>query len=586
MTKLIFKEKGLLKRFLNKSRLKPSVRCLSSGEPKSEYDVIIVGGGHNGLVASAYLAKAGLSTAVLERRHILGGAAVTEEIVPGYKFSRASYVLSLLRPQIFEDLKLKEHGLKVYLRDPSSYTPIRKDLRQDGGPRSLTLGMCGKKNHDQISQFSVKDADNYEKYEQELEKFVEAVDPLLDHAPIDMGKMTDASLMQKMAILKKNWHLIKAGKIVGPVANSFYELMTAPTTKILDKWFESEPLKATLATDSCIGAMISPDTPGSGYVLLHHVMGELEGIRGAWGYPEGGMGAVSRAIANSALAEGAHLFTDKEVSSITTGPTGGASGVKLADGTQISAKMVLANTTPEITFNRLMKESQDVPQEFRTQLSKIDYRSPVCKINVAINKLPNFEADPNVGSEPMPHHRCTIHLNCEKSEMIGDAYQDAVNGEYSKDPMIEMTLPSSLDNTLAPSGHHVCLMFTQYAPYTLKNGTWDEQTREDYANVVFDAVEKYAPGFKASIVGKEVLPPPELERIFGLTGGNIFHGSMSLDQLYMTRPTTMAVSPMTPVSNLLMCGSGAHPGGGVMGAPGRIAAKQAIQQLGGKWKHD
>ncbi|XP_023322264.1 pyridine nucleotide-disulfide oxidoreductase domain-containing protein 2 [Eurytemora carolleeae] len=537
-------------------------RGLSSGVPRDSYDVVVVGGGHNGLVSAAYLAKAGLKTTVLERRHVVGGAAVTEEIVPGFKFSRASYVLSLLRPQIFQDLELTKHGLKVHLRDPSSYTPIRPDLLKDGDPTSLTLGLCEKKNKLEISKFSVKDAENFSKYEEELEKFVEAVDPLLDFAAIDMKTFSKASLFEKIGILRQNLHLLKAGKTVGPVAGDFYELMTAPTTKILDKWFESEPLKATLATDSCIGAMISPDTPGSGYVLLHHVMGELEGIRGAWGYPEGGMGAVSGAIAKSALAAGAEIYTSTEVEKITTNSKGEANGVILADGSQIKAKLILSNATPEITFNKLMKESSDVP----------------CVM------LPNFLADPNQGDEPMPHHRCTIHMNCEESEMINVAYQDAVEGRFSKAPMIEMTLPSSLDKTISPPGSHVCLLFTQYAPYQLKDRVWDEETKEEYANIVFDSIEQYAPGFKSSIVGKEVLPPPDLERIFGLTGGNIFHGSMSLDQLYLTRPTTQGVSPGTPVPNLLICGSGAHPGGGVMGAPGRIAAKDAVKKLGGKWE--
>jgi len=559
-------------------------RCLTSGSPRDSYDVVIVGGGHNGLVAGAYLASSGLNTAVFERRHVVGGAAVTEEIVPGYKFSRASYVLSLLRPQIFQELQLKKHGLKVHLRDPSSYTPIRSDMWKEDGPRSLTLGMCGKKNHAEISKFSKKDADMFALYESELEKFVEAVDPLLDHAAIDLKSFANASVIEKIGLLKQNLHLLKAGKIVGPVANNFYELMTAPTTKILDKWFESEPLKATLATDSCIGAMISPDTPGSGYVLLHHVMGELEGVRGAWGYPEGGMGGVSAAIAKSALAAGAEIYTEKEVGRITTDSGGAVSGIVLKDGTEVKSKLVLSNATPEVTYNRLMVESEDVPMDFRKELSKIDYTSPVCKINVALNRLPNFEADPNQGDEPMPHHRCTIHINCENSSMITDAYQDGMSGQFSRNPMIEMTLPSSLDRTLAPPGHHVCLLFTQYAPYSLNQGSWDEDTKETYANIVFDAIEKYAPGFKSSIVGKEVLPPPELEKIFGLTGGNIFHGSMSLDQLYLTRPTAGSVSPGTPVTNLLLCGSGAHPGGGVMGAPGRIAAQAAIKKLGGRWR--
>ena len=284
--------------------------------PDSEYDVVVVGGGHNGLVAASYLARLGLNTAVLERRHVLGGAAVTEEIVPGYKFSRASYVLSLLRPQILQELELKKHGLKVYLRDPSSYTPIRPDMIEPGGASSLTLGLCGKMNHAQISQFSARDADKYVEYEHQLETFVQAVDPLLDSAAIDLRRLSDSSLIDKLKLLSQNWNLVKSAKILGPHAAAFYELMTAPTTKILDKWFESEPLKATLATDSCIGAMISPETPGSGYVLLHHVMGETEGIRGAWGNPEGGMGAVSDSIAKSAMAARAHLFTDSPIDKV------------------------------------------------------------------------------------------------------------------------------------------------------------------------------------------------------------------------------------------------------------------------------
>jgi len=547
--------------------------------------VVVVGGGHNGLVAAGYLSRLGVKTAVLERRHILGGAAVTEEIVPGYKFSRASYVLSLLRPQIFTDLELKKYGLKVHLRDPSSYTPIRPDLAIPGGPQSLTLGLCGKTNKEQIGQFSLRDGKKYEEYEHQLEQFVLAVDPLLDAAAVDVRKLVDSSLMEKLKILKQNWQLVKSAKILGPHAAAFYELMTAPTTKILDKWFESEPLKATLATDSCIGAMISPNTPGSGYVLLHHVMGELEGIRGAWGYPEGGMGAVSGAIAKSAQASGAQLFTDCPVQKITTSVSGEANGVVLESGQEIGAKLVLSNATPEITFNSLMKTSVDVPDSYRRSLAGIDYTSPVCKINVAVNKLPNFLANPNTDDNVvMPHHKCTIHLNCEQTEMIDEAYQDATKGQYSRTPMIEMVIPSSMDKTLAPPGHHVCLLFTQYAPYKLSTGEWNDNTKEEYANIVFDSIERYAPGFKASIVGKEVLPPPELERVFGLTGGNIFHGSMSLDQLYLARPTSdTSPGPDTPVSSLLMCGAGSHPGGGVMGSPGRIAARRAGEILGVKW---
>jgi len=531
----------------------------TSGPPRAEYDVAIVGGGHNGLVAAAYLARLGLATAVFERRHLLGGAAVTEEIVPGYKFSRASYVLSLLRPAIFRDLELPRHGLRVHLRDPSSYTPIRPDLCRPGAPTSLTLGQSGEENRRQIGQFSARDAAKYGEYEEQLGQLVGAVDALLDHAAADPAEFAQAGLLGKVRWLRANWHLVTAGRNLGPVTAAFYELMTAPTTKILDKWFESEPLKATLATDSCIGAMISPSTPGSGYVLLHHVMGELEGVRGAWGYPEGGMGAVSTAIAKSALAAGAELYADSPVAAITTGLGGAASGLVLEGGREVRAGLVLSSATPEVTFSRLMASSGDVPADYRRTLAAIDYTSPVCKINIAVNKIPNFLADPNTPEGAvMPHHQATIHLNCEESGMIEEAYRDAKEkGTFSRRPMIEMTIPSSLDATLAPAGHHVCLVFTQYAPYTLEGREWDEEARREYGDIVVDTIEQYAPGFRASIVGLEVLPPPELERIFGLTGGNIFHGAMSLDQLYLARP-----GPHTPCRGSCSAALGATPGEG------------------------
>jgi len=262
------------------------------------------------------------------------------------------------------------------------------------------------------------------------------------------------------------------------------------------------------------------------------------------------------------------------------------SGVVLEGGREIQANIVLSNATPEVTFNKLMAASRDVPESYRRKLGRIDYTSPVCKINVAVDALPDFTADPNTETgRVMPHHRATIHLNCENSSMIEEAYRDATQGSYSRKPMIEMTIPSSLDPTLAPPGHHVCLIFSQYAPYSLSDGRqWDEATKEEYADCVFNSIEEYAPGFRASIVGKEVLPPPELEKVFGLTGGNIFHGSMSLDQLYMTRPVPGHTGPDTPVKGLLLCGAGAHPGGGVMGSPGRIAARRTSEIVGRKWE--
>ncbi|KAL4231243.1 Pyridine nucleotide-disulfide oxidoreductase domain-containing protein 2 [Mactra antiquata] len=546
---------------------------------KSSYDVVVIGAGHNGLVSAAYLQKQGINVCVLERRHVIGGAAVTEEIVPGYKFSRASYVLSLLRPQVYKDLELKKYGLKVYLRDPNAYTPLIEPQTIKGNKvTSLILGRDGNKNREQIGQFSSTDAQRFVEFEGMLDRVVSSLDPLLDSPPLYLPSLwQQSSMREKFKTLQSLRNLFKCVKGLGKDSVAFYELMTAPATKILDKWFESEPLKATLATDAVIGAMISPETPGSGYVLLHHVMGEIEGIKGAWGYVEGGMGSVSQSIANCALDHGANIFTNKSVDSILT-KDDTAVGVVLEDGTEIKAKVILSNATPKVTYLDLLPKDC-LPPEMVKEVSLFSYDSPVTKINVAVNKIPNFLANPNDSiNSIMPHHRCTIHINCEDTSDITKTYLDAKQGRYSRRPMIEMTIPSSLDPTLAPDGHHVVLLFTQYTPYHLENGqVWDEEQRNAYADLVFDSIEDYAPGFKDSVVGRDILTPPDLERVFGLTGGNIFHGAMSLDQLYMSRPTSQLSNYRSPVSGLYLCGSGAHPGGGVMGAAGRLAASTVIQ---------
>lgn len=549
-------------------------RALQSG---AKFDALVVGGGHNGLVAAAYLAKAGRRVCLLERRHVLGGAAVTEEIVPGFKFSRASYVLGLLRPKVFQDLELERHGLKVYPRDPSSYTPLREEFWGRGG-RSLTLGPREDMNHQQVSQFSARDAEALPKLETLLNKFAEAIAPLLDSPPPDLNNFFGAGLKGKVRELSSMSPLVKTAAALGQDFPQFCELLMAPTTKILDRWLESEPLKATLATDSVIGTMISPDTPGSGYVLLHHVMAQACGMKGAWGYPEGGMGGVTQAMARAAMEAGAHLYTSKPVKRILLGEAQEAVGVELEEGGRIYADTVLSNATAHTTFLGLLPEGV-LPPEFEDTIRGINYTSPVCKINVALKSLPNFKADPNssVGSV-MPHHRCTIHLNCERTELLNEAYTQACRGHIPDNPMIEMTLPSSCDPTLAPPGCHVALFFTQYLPYTLADGrTWDDKTKEEYAKQIFSVVDEYAPGFSDSVVGYEVLPPPDLERVFGLTGGNIFQGAMSLDQLFVSRPSPLQVGPATPIRGLLLCGAAAHPGGGVMGAPGRLAALAALK---------
>ncbi|KAM7072741.1 pyridine nucleotide-disulfide oxidoreductase domain-containing protein 2 [Molossus nigricans] len=550
-------------------------RWTAQGRLKPEYDAVVIGAGHNGLVAAAYLQRLGVNTAVFERRHVIGGAAVTEEIIPGFKFSRASYLLSLLRPQIYTDLELKKHGLRVHLRNPYSFTPMLKE-----GTKSLLLGMDMAENQKQIAQFSQKDAQAFPKYEAFMNSLALAAEPLLDAAPVDTEAFWQGSLLRRLRSLSALMPLLRAGRILGARLPQYYQVLTAPITKVLDQWFESEPLKATLATDAVIGAMTSPHTPGSGYVLLHHVMGGLEGMQGAWGYVQGGMGALSDAIASSATAHGASIFTEKTVAKVQVSRGGRAQGVVLQDGSEVRSKVVLSNASPQVTFLQLLPQER-LPEEFVERISQLDCRSPVTKINVAVDRLPDFSAAPNApGGQPLPHHQCSIHLNCEDTHLLQQAFEDAMDGRPSHKPMIELCIPSSLDPSLAPPGCHVVSLFTQYTPYTLAGGrVWDEQERNAYADQVFACIEAYAPGFQASVLGRDILTPPDLERIFGLPGGNIFHCAMTLDQLYFARPVPLHSSYRCPVPGLYLCGSGAHPGGGVMGAAGRNAARVVFGDL-------
>ncbi|KAK9964155.1 hypothetical protein ABG768_005353 [Culter alburnus] len=544
---------------------------------KPQYDAIIIGAGHNGLIASAYLQKGGLKTAVLERRHVLGGAAVSEEIIPGFHFSRASYLLSLLRPHIYQDLELKKHGLKVYMRDPYSFTPMLEDGVGGQPPRSLLLGADLAMTQKEIRKFSEKDAKAYPDFLTYLERLACAIHPLLDAPPVDIPGLTQGSLRKRISALRSLKPLLKSGLKLGKNIPDFYELVTAPVMKVLNRWFESEPLRATLATDSVIGANTSPNNPGSGYVLLHHVMGELEKEKGAWGYVEGGMGGVSQSIACSARSLGADIFTDRDVERVLIGQDGCAKGVVLTDGTEVRSKVVLSNATPYITFKQLTPQDA-LPEAFITAVDQIDYTSPVTKINVAVDKLPNFLAAPNsADGKPGPHHQCSIHLNCESMEVLEEAYMEGQQGRPSSRPMIEMTIPSVLDPTLAPPGCHVMSLFIQFTPYLMEGRrAWTDEDRERFADTAFDWVERYAPGFKKSIVGKDILTPSDLERVFGLTGGNIFHGSMSLDQLYLARPLPSVADYRSPVKGLYLCGSGSHPGGGVMGAAGWNSALSVL----------
>jgi phytoene dehydrogenase-like protein len=525
------------------------------------YDLIIIGGGHNGLVTAAYLARAGAKVLVLERREVLGGACVTEEVWPGYKVSTAAYVNSLLRPEIIRDLELKRHGFQMLPRNPSSFTPFPDR-------RSLLLGPDKALTHREISKFSARDADALPKYEAMLERVADFLEPTLVQTPPNPWSLRPANLVQ---LAKLGLAFLR----LGPDGQKAVEILTGAATPILDRWFESEQLKVTLATDAIIGAMASPSMPGTAYVLFHHVMGECDGARGVWGYVRGGMGGISNAIASAAREKGAEIRTNAEVAKILV-KDGAVRGVALADGTEFLAPRVASGVDANVTFLKLMGDG-DLPAEFVQAVRNIDYASASCKINIALSELPDFTAVP--GTAPGPQHRGTIHIS-PTMEYIERAYDDAKYGHPSKEPIIEATIPSVLDDTLAPPGQYVMSMFTQYFPYKLAPGLSLEEEKEKYADRCFEMMERFAPNFRQAVIHRQVLSPVDLERRFGLTGGNIMQGVMSLSSLSFMRPVPGYADYRTPVRGLYLGGAARHPGGGVMGACGYNAAREIRRDLG------
>jgi phytoene dehydrogenase-like protein len=521
------------------------------------YDAIVIGAGHNGLVTACYLARAGLRVLVLERRYIVGGACVTEETFRGYKVSTASYVNSLFHTQIVQDLNLGRYGYEVLPRDPSSFTPF-----PDG--RSLLMGPNTELTRNEIAKFSKRDAERYPQYEAMLERVAALVEPTLTMAPPDLlrPRLADIRSMLTLGLAFRRRLRDSAGETV--------ELLTGAARPILDRWFESEELKGTLATDAIIGAMASPSMPGTAYVLFHHVMGEAGGSRGVWAYMRGGMGSITQALAAAARDLGAEIRCEAEVTRIDV-RDGQAAGVVLASGDEFSAPIVASNADAHVTFLRLL-DRQILPDAFVADVERISYASASLKINVALGELPNFTALP--GMDPGPQHRGTIHI-CPDQDYIERAFDDAKYGRPSAAPVIECQLPSVVDPTVAPPGKHLMSMFIQYAPYELRNGSWAAQ-RDVFADRCFDVLNEYAPNFKNSVIDRQVLAPPDLERVFNLTGGNIFQGAMTPSQLFAFRPVPGYARYRTPIRGLYLCGSAAHPGGGVMGTPGLNAAREIL----------
>jgi phytoene dehydrogenase-like protein len=523
------------------------------------YDAIVIGAGHNGLVTACYLARANRKVLVLERRHIVGGACVTDEqTFPGFKVSAAAYVNSLFRPEIVNDLRLRDYGFELLERDPASFSPFL-----DG--RYLMLGSSKQKDVEEIAKFSARDARAYPEYERMLERVADVIEPTLAQKP---PNVTRPGLSDLLAMAKLGRGIQRLGTGMADAV----EVMTGAARPILDRWFESEELKATLATDAIIGAFASPSMPGTAYVLFHHVMGETNGKRGVWAYVRGGMGGLTQALAKAARDLGVEIRTESEVVKIVV-RDGSVSGVALANGDEYSARTIASNADCNVTFNRLLGREL-LPPEFASAIDRISYASASAKINVALERLPDFTALP--GSQPGPQHRGTVHL-CPDQDFIERAYDDAKYGKPSREPVVECTIPSAVDSTVAPQNKHVMSMFVQYAPYAIGGGAWTPAAKDAFADSCFDVVERYAPGFKNSVIARQILTPSDIEATFGLTGGNIFQGAMSLDNMFAFRPAPGWAGYRMPVKGLYLCGSAAHPGGGVMGAPGLNAAREMLR---------
>jgi phytoene dehydrogenase-like protein len=526
----------------------------------NQYDAIIIGGGHNGLVAAAYLARAGRKVVVLERRELVGGATITEEIIPGFKFTEFSYVVSLLRPEIIRDLKLPEHGLKI-LPLPSTFTPT--------GTGDYIAGWD---DHDttrrEIYRHSPKDAEAYDEYSRRMARLAKAIKPILSILPPDPTSLHPKDLMGFM----------KLGKFASTLTEKelygLAKIMTQSAADMLEEWFETPALLGTKSASGIIGTFLGPRSPSTAYVLLHHYMGEIDGAFRAWGFAKGGTGGIAEAIASSARAFGAEIRVNSTVKQVIV-KNGRAVGVALENGDEVYGKAVLSSADPFVTFLKLV-EQEYLPDDLIHSIKKFRTRGSSGKVNIALSKLPNFSALPFKGNgADSVLHRGAVSIS-PSIDYIERAYDDAKYGQISKRPYLDMIFPSMIDPDMAPPGQHVMSCFVQYAPYDLEGG-WNDQKRDELGEAVIATIEEYAPNIRECIVGMQVISPKDIERIAGITGGNIFHGELLLHQLFFMRPATKWSSFRTPIHGYYLAGSGAHPGGGIMGAPGKMAAEIALK---------
>lgn len=521
-----------------------------------ERDVVIIGGGHNGLACAAYLAKAGLDVLVLEKRGVVGGAAATEEPWPGYRVSSASYVVSLMPPQVVRELDLKRFGYEVSIISPDYFVPF-----PDG--TSLTLWGDVERDAAAIGRFSERDAAAYVAFDRYFDRVARLLKDLLFVVPPNMN-LRDLPKWAATAGRFRKWS--------GRDLHETVRLFTMSAADFLDEWFEDERVKGALATQAIIGAWCGPMTPGSAYVLMHHWIGEVDGHAGAWGWVKGGMGGISAAMARSAEAAGAEIRTDAEVDRVAINASGRAVGVALADGSLVRAQRVVSCAHPVTTYLSLIGEER-LPGDVVHDVRRYRTRSGSVKLNVALSELPAFPAWDQEGDL----HKGLVAVS-PSIEYLERAWDDAKFGRMSEHPYVEVVFPTAHEpEGLAPKGKHLMLAFSQYGPFELAEGSWDEGGREDYAARVLKALGEFAPSLESAVEHLEVLTPRDIEERFGLIGGNIMQGELTPDQLFSFRPIPGHGDYRTPVAGMYLCGSGTHPGGGVMGVPGRNAASVILR---------